>query len=138
MFDAMSNGVIHCAPETPLRVVARLMATYGVHAIYVFNYGDEDDENVELWGLVSDLDVAAAACGGLEGKTARSSAVTPLYTVASDEPLGVAAEIMALKGTTHLAVLDAVSRRPVGVVSTLDIARAVAAENDTFETQASG
>lgn len=135
--DAMSHGVIHCAPETPLRVVARMMATYGVHAIYVFNYGSEDDETVELWGLVSDLDVAAAACGGMEGKTARASAVTPLHTVLSDEPLGVAAEMMSLKGTAHLAVLDPVSRRPVGVVSTLDVARAVAAENGVREVQPS-
>ena len=136
--DAMSHGVIHCAPETPLRSVARMMATYGVHAIYVFNYGDEDDESVELWGLVSDLDIAAAACGGLDGKTARESAVAPLHTVMSDEPLGVAAELMSLKGTAHLAVLDPASRRPVGVVSTLDVARAVAAETGIREIQASG
>src|SRR5262249_50533427 len=42
--DAMSNGVISCPPETPLRVVARMMATFGVHAIFVFEYVEEDDE----------------------------------------------------------------------------------------------
>src|SRR6201981_310164 len=64
--DAMSHGVIHCAPETPLRVVARMMATYGVHAVYVFDYGDEDDNAMELWGLVSDLNVGAAGAGESE------------------------------------------------------------------------
>ena len=125
--EAMSRGVIHCAPETPLRTVARMMATYGVHAIYVFDGGDEADEAVELWGLVSDLDVAAAACGDIDGRTAAGSAVKPLVTVTSDKPLADAAELMSLKGMAHVAVLDPVTRRPIGVVSTLDVARAVAA-----------
>ena len=62
--DAMSHGVIHCAPETPLRTVARMMATYGVHAVYVFDDADE------LLGLVSDLDLAAAACCDIDRRTA--------------------------------------------------------------------
>jgi CBS domain-containing protein len=136
--DSMSHGVIHCAPETPLRTVARMMATYGVHAIYVFDYGDEDDEAVELWGLVSDLDVAAAACGDIDGCTAAKSAVKPLVTVTSDRPLADAAELMAQKGMAHLAVLDPGTHRPVGVVSTLDVARAVAADQGVREVQASG
>jgi CBS domain-containing protein len=135
--DAMSHGVIRCAPETPLRAVARIMATYNVHAVYVFDYGDEADENVELWGLVSDLDVAAAACGEIDARTAGRSAVTPLLTVWSDQPLAEAAELMSLKGTAHLAVLDPVTRRPVGVVSTLDVARAIAAGQGVREVQAS-
>jgi CBS domain-containing protein len=135
--DAMSHGVIHCAPETPLRTVARMMATHNVHAIYVFDYGDEADVNVELWGIVSDLDVAAAACGELDGRTARGAAVTPLQTVKSDQPLSDAAELMSLKGLTHLAVIDPASRRPVGVVSTLDVARAVAAGQGVREVQPS-
>jgi CBS domain-containing protein len=125
--DAMSHGVIHCTPETPLRTVAWLMASQRVHAVYVFEYGNEPDEAVELWGLVSDLDVAAAACGDIDSRTAGAAAVSPLQTVASDLPLVEAAELMALKGLAHLAVLDPQTRRPVGVVSTLDIARAVAA-----------
>ena len=46
--NAMSHGVIHCAPETPLRSVARLTAAYGVHAVCVFDHGHEDDEDVRL------------------------------------------------------------------------------------------
>ena len=44
---------------------------------------------------------------------------------------------MAQYGTAHLAVIDPTSRRPVGVISTLDIARAVAAGVGTRETFAS-
>lgn len=123
--EQMTNGVIQCAPDTPLRSVARLMADRRVHAIFVFDYGREDDETVELWGLVSDLDVVAAAAGDIDARTARDSAVTPLVSVTSDMPLEEAGQLMAANGVSHLAVLDPQSHRPVGVLSTLDIARAV-------------
>ena len=58
--DAMSPGVISCPPETPLRVVARMMATFNVHSVFVFEHRDEDDEDAQFWGVVSDLDLVAA------------------------------------------------------------------------------
>src|SRR5262249_27475202 len=81
--DAMSHGVISCPPETPLRVVARMMTTYGVHAIFVFEHGDGSDEEPRLWAVVSDLDLVAATQLDLDMLTAGSSAVTPLVTVAT-------------------------------------------------------
>lgn len=124
--DAMTSGVIRCCPDTPLRTVARMMAEHGVHAIYVFDYGDEDDETVALWGLVSDLDLVAAADAGLDEMTARGSAVTPLVTIASTDLLADAAHRMTETGVSHLAVLDPSTGRPSGVLSTLDIVRFVA------------
>ena len=47
-------------------------------------------------------------------------------TVATDAPLARAAELMAEHGISHLAVVDPVSKRPVGILSTLDIARSIA------------
>jgi CBS domain-containing protein len=124
--DAMTTGVISCPPDTPLRAVAHLMVLRRVHAIYVFDYGNEDDETVELWGLVSDLDLVAAAQGDIDRRTARDTSVTPLVTVRTDDLLERAAQLMAEYGITHLAVLDSVSKRPVGVLSTLDVARVLA------------
>lgn len=126
--DEMSTGIISCAPATPLRKVAQLMSEHRVHGIFVFDYGREDDETTELWGLVSDLDVVAAARGDIDARTAGDSAVTPLVTVMSDTPLEQAAQLMAETGSSHLAVLDPATHRPVGVLSTLDIARAIAVE----------
>lgn len=120
--DAMTTGLISCSPETPLRAVAGLMTRRRVHAVYVFDYGYEDDETTQLWGLVSDLDIVAAA-RKIDERTAGDSAVTPLVTVTSDDRLERAAQLMSEKGVSHLAVLDPVTRRPVGVLSTLDVAR---------------
>ena len=47
--DVMTEGLISCAPSTPLRSVARLMASHRVHSVFVFDYGQEDDE-VDLDG----------------------------------------------------------------------------------------
>lgn len=135
--DAMSRGVISCPPETPLRVVARTMATYGVHAVFVLEHTDEDDEAQQLWAVVSDLDLVAAAGLDLDKLTAGMTAVTPLVSVEADQSIAKAGALMALHGIAHLAVTDPASRRPIGVVSTLDIARAVAAGHDTRETFAS-
>ena len=125
----MTAGLISCPPATPLRNVAKLMTDHRVHAIFVFDYGSEDDETTELWGLVSDLDIAAAAVGDVDGRTAGDSAVTPLVTVASDTPLLAAAERMAQTGSSHFAVVDSATQRPVGVLSTLDLARAIAIQS---------
>jgi len=135
--DAMSHGVISCPPETPLRAVAKTMATYGVHAIFVLEHADEDDEAPQLWAVVSDLDLVAAAGLDLDTLTAGTTAVTPLVSVAADRSIVDAGVLMAQFGIAHLAVTDPASRRPVGVISTLDIARAVAAGHGSRETFAS-
>ena len=135
--DAMSRGVISVPPETPLRVVARMMATFRVHAIFVFEHTDEDDEAPRLWAVVSDLDLVAAAQRDLDHQTAGATAVTPLVTVATNRPMAEAAGLMARHGIAHLAVTDPATRRPIGVISTLDIAQAVAAGLDPGETFAS-
>jgi CBS domain-containing protein len=132
--DAMSRGVISVPPETPLRTVARMMATFRVHAIFVFEHTDEDDEAPRLWALVSDLDLVAAAQLDLDRQTAGATAVTPLVTVSASSPMAEAAGLMAQHGIAHLAVTDPDSRRPIGVISTLDIAQAVAAGHDAGET----
>jgi CBS domain-containing protein len=128
--DAMTVGVISCPPETPLTTVAQLMITYRVHAVFVFDHDQEADETVGFWGLVSDLDLAAAVFDDLDRRTAGRVCASPLVTVRPDQPLEYASRLMVSKSVSHLAVLDPATRRPVGVLSTFDIARAAAAERD--------
>jgi CBS domain-containing protein len=122
--DAMTTGVISCPPDTPLRAVAGLMALRRVYAVYVFDHGS--DERGESWGLVSDLDLVAATRGDFDDRTARDTSVTPLVSVRGDDLLDRAAQLMAKHSVSHLAVLDPLSKRPIGVLSTLDVARVVA------------
>ena len=56
---------------------------------------------MELWGLVTDLDLVAAAWAGVDDeRTAGESAVVPLVTVRSDDRLRDAAQLMAENGVS--------------------------------------
>jgi CBS domain-containing protein len=120
--DAMHPGVITCMPSTSLRDVARMMARSHIHAVVV--WGDEEDDAEGLWSVVSDGDlVAAAADDDLRSRLAIEAARTPAATVREDEALRTAAELMRERAVTHLVVMSESGRRPVGVLSTLDLAR---------------
>jgi len=61
---------------------------------------------------------------GLEDQCAAGSASTPAVLISPHARLTDAAELMTRHGVTHLVVAEA--RRPVGVLSTLDVAVAIA------------
>jgi CBS domain-containing protein len=120
--EAMHHGVLTCSRDASLADVAGLMASRRVHCIVVT---EEPDNADSLWGVVSDLDlVAAASVRDLDEQTAEASAATAALTVSPEETLQRAAQLMTEHGTAHLVVVDA-ARRPVGVLSTLDVAAAL-------------
>jgi CBS domain-containing protein len=122
--QAMHPGVITCLPRASLHDVAHLMSASRVHAVVV--WGDEEDDSEGIWGLVSDLDlVAALARGATEAQSAVGVAGTPAVTVEAGETLERAAELMTTHRITHLVVVENGDGRPAGILSTLDIARAV-------------
>ena len=61
--DAMRLGVVSCGADTQLREAARIMATYRIHSIVVF------DLEGGPWGVLSDLDLVAAAGEDLDRRT---------------------------------------------------------------------
>lgn len=124
--EAMNPGVLTCLPVTPLRDVARMMVRHRVHAIVVFG----TDDRLHPWGVVSDLDLIGAIG---TGANAGSVAASPVITVTPDVALEHAATLMAENEKTHLIVVSD-QGLPVGVISTLDVARALAAEGDPGES----
>jgi CBS domain-containing protein len=124
--DAMHAGVVHLAPQAPVGDVARAMAGHRIHAIVVEGVARRDPGGERLvWGVVSDRDLLAAALAGAGG-TAEDLAVTELATVESTDALEVATRFMLEHGLSHVLVVEPGSERPVGVVSTLDVARVIA------------
>ena len=119
--DAMHAGLISCRPEDPLRTVARLMATYRVHAVLVTGHDDGG------WGVVSDgALLRAAEEGSVDEVTAGAVAETPVLTVATSDDLADVAHTMAERDVSHVVVVESHSQQPLGVLSTLDLARALA------------
>ena len=115
--DAMQLGLFECEPDTDLRTVARIMATKRIHCVVVAG---------ERWGIVSDLDLMRALTPGLEEARAGHIAATDVVAVKPADTLEHAAQLMAEHDTAHLVVASPDSGLPVGMISTLDIARAAA------------
>lgn len=127
VIDAMHPGMISCPPETSLRTVARMMATYRVHAIIVHALGEEELPGGEHWGVVTDADLARTVReADLDEVTAEQIAASPALVIATTEPLEHAIQLMVEHEVTHVIAVERHSGRPMGIVSTLDVARAVA------------
>jgi CBS domain-containing protein len=121
----MHWGLVSCPADASLDTVAALMSAKRVHCVVVM---DSESDEASLWGVVSDLDlIAAASVRPLAEQDAGGSSMRPAVTIDPAEPLDVAARLMTRAGIAHLVVVDPVERRPVGVLSTLDLAGALAA-----------
>ena len=80
-----------------------------------------------MWGVISDLDlVAATTVRSVDEQQAGGSAMRPAATIPAEASLAAAARQMTRQGISHLVAIDPVRGTPLGVVSTLDVARAVA------------
>jgi len=122
--DVMHWGLVSCSADAQLDDVAALMTDECVHCVVVL---DGSPPDASLWGVVSDLDlVAAASVRPLADQEAGGSAMRPAVTIGPAESLEAAARVMTRAGVAHLVVVDPVERRPVGVLSTLDLAGALA------------
>ena len=116
----MHPGVLTCGADDSLRDVAAIMANHRVHAVVITSRNAD-----RTLGVVSDLDVVAAVAGRAEC-TAHQAGATETLTVSADAPLESAAQLMNEHGVSHLVVVDAQGRYPLGVLSSLDVAEAYA------------
>jgi predicted transcriptional regulator len=117
------RGIVTCAPQASLREVAWAMSNNQIHAVFVA------DDRAPQPPVILDGDlVAAVASGHFDRLRAADIASTEAPTVFDDDDLDRAVELLGEHGVGHLVVRDA-HRTPVGVISTLDIVRAIAGES---------
>lgn len=119
--DVMHTGILTTDPSTPLRVVARLMAEQRVHAVAVA----DPDHARRPWGIITALDIAAAAADGVE-QDAGEARKHNVVTISSADSLIWAAQQMIEHGVSHLVVVDPTTGHPAGILSALDVAAAYA------------
>jgi len=120
VLNALQLRLIDCPADADVRTVARTMADHNVHCVIV--RGTEPDG----WGIVSDLDLMAALRPELSGATAGQLAATDSLVVDPADSLEHVAQLMSEHQTTHAVVIDPVTSRPIGILSTLDVARFLA------------
>ena len=124
--EVMHPGVVSCPPQTSLVDVARLMAERRIHTVVVQGLARSANGGEHLvWGAIADRDLVEAAWRQA-GSSAGQLATTELVVVDPTDSLDEAARLMAEHELSHLLVVDPDARQPVGVVSTLDLARAIA------------
>ena len=122
--DVMRDGVVGCTPQTPLTEVAQLMSEHRIHCVVVAGLEEDPHGTHLIWGVVSDLDLARAAAIAEDGTAGQIAATEPLTASPSDS-LADVAQTMGEHDVAHLLVVDH-RTQPIGVVSTLDVARALA------------
>jgi CBS domain-containing protein len=119
--DIMREGIYTCPGSATLREVARTMSDRRIHCVVVSGLPERD-----IWGVVSDLDLVRGGGIDLDEITADEVAATEVVTVAPSATLDEAAQLMAEHEVAHLIVVHAKTGLPMGVISTLDLARAFA------------
>ena len=126
--DVMHRGVLSCRPDASLTEVARIMAEHRVHGVVVDGVRRDAAGMHTVWGVVSDLDLVGrlGAVDAMDATAAELSA-TPAIVVRPDDPLAEAARLMHDYDVHRLLVISSPDRRPIGIISTLDVAGAVAA-----------
>jgi CBS domain-containing protein len=115
---AMHRGVIACAPDFSGVTAARIMAAHRIHAVVVES-GDGSPR------IVTDGDVASALHAGRLARTTAGEIARPCPILTREDTLDWAVALMNELRTTHGVVVDPRSRRPIGVLSALDIANAL-------------
>jgi CBS domain-containing protein len=124
--DAMHPGILACDAEATLTDVARMMSTHHVHCVVVGAPPDGEGNAAPMWGIISDLDLVTAGTRPDPPDTAARLAQRPVLTVETTAALRDAAELMLRKGTSHVVAVNPGTERPVGILSTLDIAGVLA------------
>ena len=123
--DAMRTGVMSCPHDVPATTVARIMATHHIHSVVVEAAHSDPVHGERLtWGVVSDMDLLRAARAAIDDMTAGDIAITEPVTVEASLPLDEAVRLMAEHDTAHLIVAE--RGRPIGILSTLDVAGVLA------------
>ena len=124
--DAMGPLILTCEPATPLITVARRMAAEHIPAIVVLTAGSDDQR--WPWGVVTDADLVRHADRIAELTAGEAASGITLLTHPG-ESLAAAARRMVESMATHALVVDRVTGRPVGVLTTLDVTRVIARGN---------
>jgi CBS domain-containing protein len=120
--DAMHPGILSCAADATLTEVARTMSTHHVHCIVVKGTAEDEAGGSPVWGIISDLDLLRACMRPDAPDTVAALARKPVVRLETSAALRDAAELMLTKQTSHIVAVNPETNRPVGILSTLDIA----------------
>lgn len=124
----MTSEPIVVRVDTPLAEVAEVLARHRVSGAPVL------DSSGELAGVISQTDLLRARAiedlwSSWPGLSARHLMSHPAITVAPDTSVEEAARLMEEHGVHRLVVIEADTRRPIGIISVSDLMHSMAAHH---------
>jgi CBS domain-containing protein len=123
--EVMHAGIMSARPDMPVRTLARTMSTYRIHAVVVAGIASHGEGHERLvWRVLSDMDLVRAVATGRADASAGELATADAVTIEPTARLETAAKLMDERGAAHLVVVD--QDEPVGVISSFDVANALA------------
>jgi CBS domain-containing protein len=125
--EAMRPEILACSAEAPLPTVAEAMAREHVHCIVV--RGEPGHDREDRWAVVSDDTLLRNMGPDFARRTAGWVASADYPTITPSETVQHAVDLMIMQHVRHLVVVDEVTRRPLGVISTLDVVRVLGRED---------
>jgi CBS domain-containing protein len=123
--DAMNPGIVSCPHDAKIIDVARIMARHYVHCVAIMNLAHDESGELVVWGVVTDLDMLRGAIERDGHADVASLVEQPVITVRPALSLRDAGEVMLTNHVSHLVVTDPDTALPIGILSSLDIARAL-------------
>jgi CBS domain-containing protein len=118
----MHPGIVSCSDTASAREIAQIMSSCRVHSVVVVGVSSDERHDPVVRGMISDLDLLAAATDPDRPATAATLVRQPAVSVPSTASVHDAARTMVDGGVTHVVVVDSAARAPLGILSTLDIA----------------
>lgn len=122
--DWMHQGVISCAPRTPIDEVVKVMDARDISALVVVN------QEGEAVGIISRTDLVNSRfvqpyLRHWRGMTAEHLMSRPVISVTPDTPVSAAAHLLHAKRIHRLVVVEQEGGhvRPVGILSVTDLAK---------------
>lgn len=130
--ECMHEGVIACAPDTPVEEVAETMQARGISALVVVAGG-------RAVGVISKTDLVNVAfiapyMRHWQGMTARHLMTSPVVSVGPDTPFADAVRLLDERHI-HRLVVTGDGERPIGILSLTDVARVVSARTAGSEAR---
>jgi CBS domain-containing protein len=118
--DAMHAPILATDPAATVQDVASIMGANRVHCVVVDGVSRDRAGEHLVWGIVSDLDLIKAAMTGDAELTAGQIAAGEAVVVDATDDLETVCSTLIAHDCSHVVVTS--EGRPVGVISTLDIA----------------
>lgn len=125
VLDVMTSPILSCAPDLGVEDAAALMAAEQIHCLAVVEVPEDPAQPERFVGVLSDLDLVNALDGPAAAGAVAELAGAPVESVAADALLSEAVHQMHESRARHLVVVARGSGRPVGMLSTLDVLRAL-------------